>query len=77
MSDHRQRLVTDLCLAALERNAPDRAAFLREACAGDESLRHEVESLLQYKHDGKPFLERPAVEEVARLVSTDPGQRRT
>jgi serine/threonine protein kinase/Tol biopolymer transport system component len=68
MSDDRQRLITDLLHAALERNASERAAFLREACAGDEALRHHVESLLGYEDAIDGFLERPAVEEVAQLV---------
>jgi serine/threonine protein kinase/Tol biopolymer transport system component len=72
MSADRQRQLTELCHAALERHASDRAAFLREACAGDEALRQEVESLLRYEDAGDHFLERPAVEEVARLVSRDP-----
>jgi len=72
MSADRQRQITELCHAALERNASDRAAFLREACAGDQALRREVESLLRYQNTGDQFLERPAVEEVARLVSSDP-----
>jgi hypothetical protein len=33
--------------AALDRDANERAAFLAEACAGDESLRGAIESLLQ------------------------------
>jgi hypothetical protein len=32
--------------AALERDSAERSAFLDEACAGDEQLRAEVESLL-------------------------------
>ena len=72
MSANRQRLITDLCLAALERSASDRAAFVREACAGDEALRQEVESLLLYEDAADGFLARPAVEEVARLVSSHP-----
>ena len=69
MSSDRQRQITELCHAALERNASDRAAFLHEACAGDEALRQEVESLLRYEDVGAGFMERPAVEEVARLVT--------
>ena len=34
--------------AALERDADSRAAFLDEACAGDEELRREVAGLLAY-----------------------------
>jgi eukaryotic-like serine/threonine-protein kinase len=72
MSADRQRQITELCHAVLEHNAPDRAAFLREACAGDEALRQEVESLLRYEDTGDRFLERPAVEEVARLMRSHP-----
>jgi hypothetical protein len=38
--------VEQLCHEALARDERDRAAFLREACLGDEALRGEVESLL-------------------------------
>jgi Tol biopolymer transport system component len=72
MSADRQRRITDLCQAALGRNPSDRPGFLREACAGDETLRQEVESLLRYEDDADRFMERPAVEEVARLLSSDP-----
>jgi serine/threonine protein kinase/Tol biopolymer transport system component len=71
MSDDRQRLIADLCHAALERNASDRAAFVREACAGDEGLRQQVESLLSYEDAADGFMEQPAVEEVARLLRSD------
>ena len=70
MAADRQRQITQLCHAALERDASDRAAFLREACAGDDALRQEVESLLRYEDAGDQFLERPALEEVARLVNS-------
>jgi eukaryotic-like serine/threonine-protein kinase len=69
MSADRQRQVTELCHAALVRTASERGAFLREACAGDAALRQEVESLLRYEDAADRFMERPAVEEVARLVS--------
>src|SRR5262245_33894346 len=69
MSVDRQRLISDLCHAALERRASERAAFLSDACAGDEALRHEVESLLSYADAADRFMERTAVEEVARLVN--------
>jgi Tol biopolymer transport system component len=69
MSGDRQRQISELCHAALERSASDRPAFLREACGGDQALRQEVESLLGYADAGDRFLERPAVEEVARLES--------
>jgi serine/threonine protein kinase/WD40 repeat protein len=72
MSADRQRQISELCHAALERNPSDRAAFLREACAGDEALREEVESLLRYEDAADRFIERPAIEEVARMASSAP-----
>jgi Tol biopolymer transport system component len=69
MTADRQRQITELCHAALARRVSDRPAFLRDACVDDEPLRQEVESLLRYVDAGDRFLERPALEEVARLVS--------
>ena len=72
MAADRQRQISELCHAALERSVADRPAFLREACAGDQTLRQEVESLLRYADAGEGFLERPAIEEVARLMKSHP-----
>ena len=57
--------------AVLERDAADRAAFLEEACAGDEALRREVESLLAFQDAADSFMESPALEVVARSVTED------
>jgi aminoglycoside phosphotransferase (APT) family kinase protein len=54
---------------ALEREASQRAAFLDEACAGDEALRREVQSLLAYELEAATFLESPAVEVTAQSVT--------
>jgi serine/threonine-protein kinase len=48
----------ELFLAALERPAADRPAFLAEACGGDAALRQEIESLLAF-HDESEGAERP------------------
>src|SRR4029453_16947032 len=58
--------------AALEREASQRAVFLDEACAGDETLRGEVESLLAYQDEAESFMESPAVEATARALSGAP-----
>jgi len=47
MKPERWRQIYQLLEAALEREPEERAAFLAVACAGNESLRLEVESLLQ------------------------------
>lgn len=47
MTPDRRKQVEHLYHAALEYEESERAAFLQEACAGDEVLRREVESLLE------------------------------
>lgn len=67
--------------AALERSAEERAAFLSSACAGDEEILREVESLLAYEAEAEHFIESPALEAAARLMAREraaaftPGQR--
>ena len=56
----RWRRIESLCHAALARPAEDRAAYLAEACGGDEALREEVESLVA-EGDADVFLEVPVV----------------
>lgn len=46
MTPERWEQVERLYHAALERETSQRAAFLREACFGDDALRTEVQSLL-------------------------------
>lgn len=57
--------------AALELDVAERDAFLARACAGNETLRREVRSLLDYEHAADRFLERPAVMEAARSIAAD------
>jgi len=61
--------VEKLYYAALERPENERAAFLAEACAGDESLRREVESLLVYQTRAGDFIEAPALQVAAQQVA--------
>src|SRR5207247_10837841 len=56
---------------------PQRAGVLKQACAGDGSLRREVEVLLAQDCGAANFLERPALEvaaAVANVSGQDPGQ---
>ena len=48
--------------AALEREPGERAAFLDQACAGDEALRQEVEELLKAHEQAGSFLSPPTLE---------------
>ena len=45
--------------------------FLDEACAGDESLRKEIESLIRYDERAKSFIERPAIEIAAEALARE------
>jgi serine/threonine protein kinase/tetratricopeptide (TPR) repeat protein len=69
MNPDRWREIERLCQAALERKESERAAFLGEACAGDEDLRQEVESLLAYEGKEASFMELPAMEVAARQLA--------
>jgi WD40 repeat protein/serine/threonine protein kinase len=61
--------------AALEKaTAAERAAFLDEACAGDEFLRRRLERLLAAHAHAGGFLERP-VEEVVGVAALGPLDR--
>ena len=46
MTPERWQEIEELYHAALKREPSQRSAFLKQACAGDEALRREVESLL-------------------------------
>jgi len=59
--------------AALEREPAARAAFLDEACAGDELLRKEVESLLAHDQP-ESLVGAAAVEEATRLLEKRAGE---
>lgn len=56
--------------AALEREGSDRAAFLDEACGGDERLRREVEALLAASDD-EAFLATPVRDEGLEALRTE------
>ena len=61
MSAERWTKVKQVTSDALERPDSDRPAWLAEACAGDEPLRREVESLLLAHARAADFLEAPAI----------------
>ena len=68
MTAERWRRVEELYHAALARDEFSRGAFLAEICAGDVSLRQEVESLLEQSASADGFLDKPAVAIATQLV---------
>jgi serine/threonine-protein kinase len=57
--------------AALDRPPEERAAFLDDACGGDDALRNEVEALLAADANPPPFLEEDAAAAAAPLLAGD------
>jgi hypothetical protein len=57
--------------AALEREPARRGAFLAEACAGDDSLRAEVEDLLQHADRSASFMQDPAMDMMVQELVED------
>jgi len=74
MNPERWRQVDHLLGAALERAPAERAAFISEACGGDDSLRREVEALLAFEGEAKSFIEAPAYAVAAPLLVGDDRQ---
>ena len=63
--------VKELFEGAIERGPEERSAFLEQACAGDESLRSGVESLIDSYEQDKSFMETPAVASAADSLMDD------
>ena len=67
----RWRQIEELYNEALNLDAADRDTFLARACDGDDALRREVRSLLDYEDAADHFLERPALVEAARSIASE------
>jgi eukaryotic-like serine/threonine-protein kinase len=69
--------IESIFLAALEKRSPeDRAAYLDEACGGDEDLRRRVERLLDAHPKVGDFMEKPAAVAAATQPSAEePAQQ--
>lgn len=74
MSDQGWDQLQNVFLQALDLPAEDRAAFLEDACGGDEELRAEVESMLSAEEDGADFawVDRLAAAAGASLPGDEP-----
>src|ERR1051325_10073151 len=59
---------------ALALGGEERDAYLARECAGDEELRHEVESLIGAYEGNQDFLERPVLSLGMRLLSGDAAE---
>jgi hypothetical protein len=69
VNPERWRRLEELYHLARARSESERAAFLAEACTGDEALKREVESLLNQPASAAGFLDGPALAVAAQMVS--------
>src|SRR2546428_6693868 len=71
MTPERWQQVDRLLEAALERPPAERAAFLKQACAGDEELRREVASVLLSYDQAGSFIETPLEDVVSGILDNE------
>ncbi len=74
MDRERWLKVEKLYDAARERPAGERERFLMNACAGDETLRHELESLLAQHEATGSFMDLPAIDVAPRSPEQARGE---
>lgn len=73
MTPERWQQIKAVLASALELQSSQRMAYVLEACAGDEALRREVESLLAHGEKTTNFLEAPTLEEAAKVFYETQG----
>jgi serine/threonine protein kinase/Tol biopolymer transport system component len=76
MTPERYQAIARLYHAAMEMERDRRATFLEQACAGDEELRREVESLIASDEEAVDFIEAPALEVAAEMLAAEQGAGR-
>ncbi len=69
MTPDRWKQIEAIFHSALEREPGERSAFIATACAGDESLRSEVEPLVAASEREGDFLDSPAYEIAAEWIA--------
>ena len=74
MKPERWQQIDQILDGALQKEGSQRKAYLDEACSGDASLRHEVESLLEASERAESFIEAPALEETAQAMAENQVQ---
>jgi hypothetical protein len=74
MTPERWQHMNDLLQSALECEPNQRAAFLEEACAGDPSLRRQLEALLAADEQAADFLETPITVAAHQLLVDTPAE---
>src|SRR5262252_7991549 len=71
MTPERWQKIIELADAASEFGVEEREAFLDRACAGDDAMRSEVESLVASDQQANGFIEHPAFGVAADIIASD------
>ncbi|MBI4747452.1 MAG: serine/threonine-protein kinase [Acidobacteria bacterium] len=71
MTPEQHQQVGELFLAVKDLPPAERAVLLDQRCNGDDALRREVESLLQFQTQAEDFIETRALDVVARQIAAD------
>jgi eukaryotic-like serine/threonine-protein kinase len=71
MTPERYQQIGEIYHRALELGPKQRVSFLAQACAGDEELLREVESLIASNEQAGEFIHAPALEVAAELLTMD------
>jgi serine/threonine protein kinase len=76
MQPERWRQISGIFKSALALEPDRREAYVADQCGADESLRREVEQLIESHHnaDQKDFIQSPAVEEIASLLVSEDSE---
>jgi serine/threonine protein kinase len=74
MTPERWHRVEEVLQAALDHPAADRAAFLNQACAGDEELERETSSMIAVYDDASDFFAEPAMARDAAVIINSEAQ---
>ncbi len=71
MNPERWQKLGELFHSALECEPGERDAFIIEACAGEDELRKELESMIAHYEQAKSFIEQPAAVAAETLLNDD------
>ena len=69
MTPERWQQVKQIFNSAIAYRPEERSSFISQACSGDEELRHEVESLIASHEESGSFIDQPAFEVAASLLT--------
>ena len=70
----RSEQIAEIVERALETEVAQRSALLVELCRDDQDLFVEVASLLEFQEKARDFIETPAVEQIAEILSKGGGE---